>query len=112
MTLITKIIKRDGTEADFNTEKIRNAITRANAEVEGQNRMSAIGIDITTRMVVRQLEKFNRAVEVEEIQEIVETELMVAKAFEVAKCYIRYCWGNLKRHNYAKTSSGVSCKGT
>ena len=52
MTLITKIIKRDGTEADFNTEKIRNTITRANAEVEGQNRMSAIGIDITTRMVV------------------------------------------------------------
>jgi ribonucleoside-triphosphate reductase len=100
MTLITKIIKRDGTEADFNTEKIRNAITRANAEVEGQNRMSAIGIDITTRMVVRQLEKFNRAVEVEEIQEIVETELMVAKAFEVAKCYIRYRYDHkLKRES-------------
>ena len=100
MTLITKIIKRDGTEADFNTEKIRNAITRANAEVEGQYRMSAIGIDITTRMVVRQLEKFNRAVEVEEIQEIVETELMVAKAFEVAKCYIRYRYDHkLKRES-------------
>lgn len=100
MTLITKIIKRDGTEADFNTEKIRNAITRANAEVEGQNRMSAIGIDITTRMVVRQLEKFNRAVEVEEIQEIVGTELMVAKAFEVAKCYIRYRYDHkLKRES-------------
>ena len=100
MTLITKIIKRDGTEADFNTEKIRNTITRANAEVEGQNRMSAIGIDITTRMVVRQLEKFNRAVEVEEIQEIVETELMVAKAFEVAKCYIRYRYDHkLKRES-------------
>ena len=98
--MITKIIKRDGTEADFNTEKIRNAITRANAEVEGQNRMSAIGIDITTRMVVRQLEKFNRAVEVEEIQEIVETELMVAKAFEVAKCYIRYRYDHkLKRES-------------
>ena len=88
MTLITKIIKRDGTEADFNTEKIRNAITRANAEVEGQNRMSAIGIDITTRMVVRQLEKFNRAVEVEEIQEI------------VAKCNIRYRYDHkLKRES-------------
>lgn len=100
MTLITKIIKRDGTEADFNAEKIRNAITRANTEVEGQNRMSAIGIDITTRMVVRQLEKFNRAVEVEEIQEIVETELMVAKAFEVAKCYIRYRYDHkLKRES-------------
>lgn len=98
--MITKIIKRDGTEADFNVEKIRNAITRANAEVEGQNRMSAIGIDITTRMVVRQLEKFNRAVEVEEIQEIVETELMVAKAFEVAKCYIRYRYDHkLKRES-------------
>ena len=98
--MITKIIKRDGTEADFNTEKIRNTITRANAEVEGQNRMSAIGIDITTRMVVRQLEKFNRAVEVEEIQEIVETELMVAKAFEVAKCYIRYRYDHkLKRES-------------
>ena len=100
MKIITKIIKRDGTEADFNTEKIRNTITRANAEVEGQNRMSAIGIDITTRMVVRQLEKFNRAVEVEEIQEIVETELMVAKAFEVAKCYIRYRYDHkLKRES-------------
>lgn len=88
--MITKIIKRDGTEVDFNAEKIRNAITRANAEVEEQNRMNTIGIDITTRMVVRQLEKFNRAIEVEEIQEIVETELMVAKAFDVAKCYIRY----------------------
>lgn len=98
--MITKIIKRDGTEADFNAEKIRNAITRANAEVEGQNQMSTIGIDITTRMVVRQLEKFNRAVEVEEIQEIVETELMVAKAFEVAKCYIRYRYDHkLKRES-------------
>lgn len=98
--MITKIIKRDGTEADFNAEKIRNAITRANAEVEEQNRMSTIGIDITTRMVVRQLEKFNRAVEVEEIQEIVETELMVAKAFEVAKCYIRYRYDHkLKRES-------------
>ncbi|MCM1090046.1 MAG: anaerobic ribonucleoside-triphosphate reductase [Muribaculum sp.] len=98
--MITKIIKRDGTEADFNAEKIRNAIIKANAEVEEQHQMNPIGIDITTRMVVRQLEKFNRAVEVEEIQEIVETELMVARAFEVAKCYIRYRYDHkLKRES-------------
>lgn len=98
--MITKIIKRDGTEADFNAEKIRNAITKANAEVEEQNKLNNIGIDITTRMVVRQLEKFNRAVEVEEIQEIVETELMKTKAYEVAKCYIRYRYDHkLKRES-------------
>ena len=98
--MITKIIKRDGTEADFNAEKIRSAIGRANAEVEEQNRINNIGIDIATQMIVEQLNKLSRAVEVEEIQEIVETELMKMKAYEVAKCYIRYRYDHkLKRES-------------
>lgn len=82
--MITKIIKRDGTEVSFNAEKIRNAITRANAEVEEQDRINDVGIDIATQMIVEQLNKLSRAVEVEEIQEIVETALMKMKAYEVA----------------------------
>lgn len=88
--MITKIIKRDGTEVDFNAEKIWNAISKANAEVETKNKINDLGIDIATKMVVEQLNKLSRAIEVEEIQEIVETELMKMKAYEVAKCYIRY----------------------
>lgn len=88
--MITKIIKRDGTEANFDAEKIQSAIGRANAEVEEQDKINDVGIDIATQMIVEQLNKLSRAVEVEEIQEIVETTLMKMKAYEVAKCYIRY----------------------
>lgn len=98
--MITKIIKRDGTEVDFNAEKIWNAISKANAEVETKNKINDLGIDIATKMVVEQLNKLSRAIEVEEIQEIVETELMKMKAYEVAKCYIRYRYDHkLKRES-------------
>lgn len=98
--MITKIIKRDGTEVDFNAEKIRNAIIKANSEVEEKNQLITVSIDTATQMVVEQLNKFRRAVEVEEIQEIVETELMKMRAYEVAKCYIRYRYDHkLKRES-------------
>lgn len=94
--MIAKIIKRDGAEVDFDVEKIRTAISKANAEA--LDKMSDAGVHIATQMVVEQLNKFNRAVEVEEIQEIVETELMKMRAYEVAKCYIRYRYDHkLKR---------------
>ncbi len=98
--MITKIIKRDGTEVAFNTEKIFNAISKANAEVNTEEKLNNVGIQITTQMIVEQLNKFNRAVEVEEIQEIAETALMEMKAYEVAKRYIRYRYDHkLKRES-------------
>lgn len=98
--MITKIIKRDGTEVAFNTEKIFNAISKANAEVNTEEKLNNVGLQITTQMIVERLNKFNRAVEVEEIQEIVETALMEMKAYEVAKRYIRYRYDHkLKRES-------------
>ena len=98
--MITKIIKRDGTEVAFNTEKIFNAISKANAEVNTEEKLNNVGLQITTQMIVERLNKFNRAVEVEEIQEIAETALMEMKAYEVAKRYIRYRYDHkLKRES-------------
>lgn len=98
--MITKIIKRDGTEVAFDAEKIFNAISNANAEVSAEEQLNNVGLQITTQMIVEQLNKFKRAVEVEEIQEIVETELMKMKAYEVAKRYIRYRYDHkLKRES-------------
>ena len=98
--MITKIIKRDGTEVAFDAEKIFNAISNANAEVSAEEQLNNVGLQITTQMIVEQLNKFKRADEVEEIQEIVETELMKMKAYEVAKRYIRYRYDHkLKRES-------------
>lgn len=98
--MITKIIKRNGTEVAFNADKIKNAISKANAEVDKRDRLDIQELDTLTKTVVSKLDQFKRAVEVEEIQEIVETELMRAGAYEVAKHYIRYRYDHkLKREN-------------
>lgn len=108
--MITKIIKRDGTEVAFDAEKIFNAISNANAEVSAEEQLNNVGLQITTQMIVEQLNKFKRAVEVEEIQEIVETELMKMKAYEVAKRYIRYRYDHkLKRESDTDKKGNVSC---
>lgn len=96
--MISKIIKRDGTEADFDLEKIFNAISKANIEVDEEEQLNSDNISAVTNSVIDILDKFSRAVEVEEIQEIVETELMRYGAYEVAKAYIRYRYDHkLKR---------------
>lgn len=96
--MITKIIKRNGEEVAFNADKIKNAISKANAEVNKGERLDIQELDVLTKTIVSKLDQFKRAVEVEEIQEIVETELMRAGAYEVAKHYIRYRYDHkLKR---------------
>lgn len=98
--MISKIIKRNGTEVVFNVDKIKNAISKANAEVDKKDRLDIQELDALTKTIVSKLDQFKRAVEVEEIQEIVETELMRAGAYEVAKHYIRYRYDHkLKREN-------------
>lgn len=98
--MISKIIKRNGTEVVFNADKIKNAISKANAEVDKKDRLDIQELDALTKTIVSKLDQFKRAVEVEEIQEIVETELMRAGAYEVAKHYIRYRYDHkLKREN-------------
>lgn len=85
-----KIIKRDGTEADFNSGKISGAITKANEATNGERELTAEQIVSITSYISSHAERLDRTLTVEEIQELVETELMKAGAYETAKRYIHY----------------------
>ena len=85
-----RIIKRNGAEENFNEEKIRVAITKANMSVEEADRMTELQIKRITESVVISCESLNRAPTVEEIQDLVEKKIMAHGAFEVAKNYITY----------------------
>lgn len=93
-----KVIKRNGSEIEFNPNKISQAIRKANAGVSDKDQINEIRLALIISEVTERCQNLNRAVNVEEIQEIVETKLMLAGAFEVAKRYIRYQYDhNLKR---------------
>ena len=84
------VIKRDGTEVPFDLERIRSAISRANAEVPESQNLSQYFIDNVTNAVVAQCIGMQHAPHVEEIQNIVENELMKSGAYEVARAYVCY----------------------
>lgn len=84
-----KVIKRDGREVDFDVEKIYNAISKANAEVDESKRLSEAEVLSVGNLVAIKCDDFVRAVSVEEIQDIVEHYLMAVKPY-VARAYIRY----------------------
>ena len=83
-----KIIKRDGSEVEFDRAKIANAIKKANKA--GVPELSDEWIDTLALTVEKDCAKMNRAVSVEEVQDFVETRIMQLGAYEVAKRYIRY----------------------
>ena len=88
-----KVIKRNGVEVDFSREKIYKAIKSANEEVRSFDEKDAASEatinTIATRLYER-CRKRTRATSVEEIQDMIETELMKEHAYETAKRYIRY----------------------
>ena len=85
-----KIIKRNGSEGLFDQTKITAAIEKANNEVVETDRLSDEDIDNITNNVKYQCEKMKRALNVEEIQNLVENEIMKLNAFAVARKYITY----------------------
>ena len=105
--LIMKVIKRNGSEVDFNLDKITDAIGKANAEVDESSRMDEEQITWIGGEVVAECIRFDRALSVEEIQEIVESALMSAGAFEVAKRYIRYRYDRSLRRNRNTTDDVI-----
>lgn len=84
-----KIIKRNGSEVDFDLHKIITAISKANQSVQTQE-LSESQINDIADYVEFRLSKANRAYSVEEIQDIVENQIMAQGAFEVAKSYVKY----------------------
>ena len=85
-----KIIKRSGSEVNFNSEKITAAITKANSEVPFKERLSKEQIADITATVENICIDSNRSMGVEEIQDLVEEQIMDKRAFQVARKYITY----------------------
>ncbi len=85
-----KIIKRSGTEETFNIDKIIAAVSKANKEVETINRMSEEQVEEIAGNVTQICADMNRALNVEEIQDLVEDQIMNKRAFAVARKYITY----------------------
>ena len=85
-----KIIKRDGKEVDFDAKKISAAITKANDATSSEKELTADQIEIIAMRIFDYAAALGRTLSVEEIQELVETEIMKAGAYETAKRYIRY----------------------
>ncbi len=83
-----KIIKRNGSEADFDINKIIVAITKANAS--DKEELTAAQIKDIAEYVEFKTQKSNRALSVEEIQDIVENQIMAQGAFDVARRYVKY----------------------
>ncbi len=85
-----KLIKRDGSEAIFEREKIAAAIWKANEAVDEDERITKGKINKIAAQVESRCEKLGRAVNVEEVQDMVENELMRSGAFILARAYITY----------------------
>jgi ribonucleoside-triphosphate reductase len=85
-----KIIKRSGSEEPFDITKILVAVSKANDSVQESYRLSQNQITQIASAVSQACETLNRAVSVEEIQDMVENQLMDIKAHEVARHYITY----------------------
>ena len=84
-----KVIKRNGSEVDFNIEKIKAAVSKANK--------AAVRPELTPEQIQEIAEyidfkcgRMNRAISVEEMQDMVENQIMSQGAFNVARCYVRY----------------------
>ncbi|MGN1117550.1 MAG: anaerobic ribonucleoside-triphosphate reductase, partial [Acutalibacteraceae bacterium] len=85
-----KIIKRNGSEAEFDVNKIVTAIKAANETVEEKVRMTQVQIERIAYSVVIACQEMGHSPSVEEVQDLVENQIMAHGAFEVAKSYITY----------------------
>ena len=85
-----KVMKRNGSEVDFDIAKIETAITKANGVVDEAERMTPMQIRRIAQAVELACQQMNRSPSVEEIQDLVEKQIMAHGAFEVAKRYITY----------------------
>ena len=93
-----KIIKRNGTEVPFDITKIIVAVSKANQSVDEKLRLSREQITQIAAAVTDRCQQLNRAVSVEEVQDMVENQLMDVQAHDVARHYITYRYvQNLKR---------------
>ena len=103
----TKIIKRNGEEVTFDIDKIINAITKANEEVSKLHQMNEYQIMAIAEKVADQVKSSSHAVNVEDIQNMVETGIMEMRGYEVAQKYVRYRFKRELRRKSNTTDDGI-----
>ena len=86
----TNVIKRNGQEVSFDISKIINAIGKANKEVESIHQMNEFQIRAVADNIAKKIASYPHAVNVEDIQDMVETGIMEMRGYEVAQKYVRY----------------------
>ena len=102
-----KIIKRNGSEAVFDISKIIAAVTKANNVVASNQRLTKEQITAIADDVAQECQRRNHAMNVEEIQDLVEDAIMQTKAYEVARKYITYRYVQSLRRTHNTTDDRI-----
>mgnify|MGYP003292038427 CR=1 FL=1 len=84
------VIKRNGSEVVFDIEKIKRSLTKANNSIDEDDRIDEDTINFICNRVLNKCKKYNRAINVEEIQDHVEDALIYLNKYDIAKHYIKY----------------------
>ena len=107
MEVKTSVIKRNGEEVEFDLSKIINAIRKANEEVDKLHRMNDYQIMAIADNIANQVNEIMHAVNVEDIQDMVETGIMEMRGYEVAQKYVRYRYKRELNRKSNTTDNGI-----
>ena len=103
----TRVIKRNGEEVDFDLTKIVNAVKKANHEVDHIHQMNEYQIMAVADMIAQRVQQSMHAVNVEDIQDMVETGIMEMRGYEVAQKYVRYRYKRELTRKSNTTDNGI-----
>lgn len=102
-----KVIKRNGEEVAFDVDKIVNAVSAANEGVDNIHKMNPYQIRAVGDDIAKQVEAMKHAVNVEDIQDMVETGIMGMRGYEVAQKYVRYRYKRELARKSNTTDNGI-----
>ena len=106
-TITTNVIKRNGEEVHFDLDKIVNAIKAANNEVDRLHQLNDYQIMAIADTISQQIHRMTHAVNVEDIQDMVETGIMELRGYEVAQKYVRYRYKRELSRKSNTTDNGI-----
>lgn len=105
--MLLKVIKRSGEEVVFEIDKIKNAITKANHEIPKIHQLNPYQIDAIAETIEKRIGQMSRAINVEDIQDMVETGIMEMRGYEVAQKYVRYRYKREMARKANTTDHGI-----
>ena len=103
----TNVIKRNGEEVHFNSQKIVNAVHKANEEVDRLHQMNDYQIRAIADNIANKVQESTHAVNVEDIQDMVETGIMAMRGYEVEQKYVRYRYKRELTRKSNTTDNGI-----